>query len=168
MLLCLCSLQLMWERTVQCLMVYLSSASSQEEAPLVSCSLPDCAVLGRYHDIITPIICSVQSTQAVNSLCSSRCGEVEQTADGHRHQLGRRPASRKEVRGFWVLLRQRHRPRYSGVTEVSTNAISSTALFLHELLIKMLVLETDYDFRGRVVLSMDVCSQSVKDVILTT
>lgn len=32
------ALQLMWERTVRCLMVYLSSASSREGALLVSCS----------------------------------------------------------------------------------------------------------------------------------
>lgn len=39
-------------------------------------------------------------------LSSSRCSEVEQAGDGHRNQLGRRSASRQEVGGLGVLLRQ--------------------------------------------------------------
>lgn len=51
-------------------------------------------------------------------LAFSWSGEVEQTADGHRHQLGRRPSPREEVGGLGILLRQRHRSGYSGITEV--------------------------------------------------
>lgn len=44
--------------------------------------------------------------------------EVEQTADGHCHQLGWRPPPRQEVRGLGILLRQRHSSGYSGTAEV--------------------------------------------------
>ncbi len=57
------ALQLMWERTVRCLMVYLSSASSQEGALLVSrlffckCCSDRHAVFDRNHAVVAPVIC---------------------------------------------------------------------------------------------------------------
>lgn len=119
------ALQLTWERTVPCLTVCLSSASSPEGAPSVRII---CFPLYCYCAIASPgNHIKIWYKQRVDpSLCCSWCGEVEQAADRHRHQLGRRPAPRQEVRGLWVLLRQRHRTRYSGVTEVSAAAPSCT------------------------------------------
>lgn len=45
--------------------------------------------------------------------------EAEQAADRYRHQLGRRPPPRQEVRGLRFLLRQRYRTGHPWVTQVS-------------------------------------------------
>ena len=46
------------------------------------------------------------------------CCETQQAPDRHCHQLGRRTASRQEIRGLWVLLRQRHCTWHTGAPQV--------------------------------------------------
>lgn len=59
------------------------------------------------------------STRKLTTVVAFSWGcEVEQTADRHCHQLGRRPSPRQEIRGLGILLCQRHSFGYSGITEV--------------------------------------------------
>ena len=94
----------MLERIAQCSMASTSFANSPVEAvlPVLSSST------SRYYPL----------KSAISKKKRILAHFIHPKGRGYSHQLGRRPPSRQEERGIWILLCQRHCPCYSWTPQV--------------------------------------------------